>query len=64
MSVDPVDSPNPSSPVERRRPDPDQTSLAGVAEQKAKAEADAQRQLTTIQDSRYTGRGSIVNELA
>lgn len=64
MSVDPVDRPNPPSPVERRQPSPDEVNLAGVAEQKAKAEADVQRLATTIQDSRYTGRGSLVDELA
>ena len=64
MSVDLVDRPNPPAPAERRQPTPDETNLAGIASQKAKAEADAQRLLTTIQDSRYTGRGSLVDELA
>lgn len=63
MNVNPVDRPSQSAPVEKRQPGPDETNLAGVAEQQAKAQADAQRFTTTVQDSQYTGRGSLINEL-
>ena len=64
MRVDPVDPAQPSARPERRDPATHESTPLAQQEQLAKAQDQSQRFTTTVQDSQYTNKGSLIDQLA